>query len=287
MKEEGSRGEPMNNPCAWRYCRARRVGGWVGVVVMCGGMTGGHLCAQPAPSPSGTATPWVQAPPASDKAVPSPTAVPSASPAPKIVGTPTPANTPTPKPVASTPAPAATGPSPAKPAPGPKPAPVVHPPPTAEETKVRMQRERERELEQASEQEQLLPDEQTKFKENLGVWRKLPPEQREAIRERAEERIRAETDAAYAESGLNLNDDQREVFDLRYKQERRRLERELQERTRLERSRRLPQIMEGLKREFARASVPVATPKPSPAPNVMPVPTPTPSPAGTPTPAKA
>ena len=99
--------------------------------------------------------------------------------------------------------------------------------------------------------EQLPPEEREAFKRNLRVWRELSPEERENVRKDENERIRAEIDKALQQSGLHLDKDQREVFALRYRQERRKLERELQEKLEAERARRLPGIIDGLKREFA------------------------------------
>ena len=71
------------------------------------------------------------------------------------------------------------------------------------------------------------------------------------MRKEADERMRAEIEKAYQESGLHLDKDRREVFGLRYRQERRRLERDLQEKLEAERARRLPGVIDELKREFA------------------------------------
>lgn len=114
---------------------------------------------------------------------------------------------------------------------------------------------------------QLTPEEKEAYERNLTLWLALPPEERVALRGEATERIREETEKAYESSGLTLNDDQREVFALRYRQERRRLERELQDKAKAERARRLPEIMERLKHEFpAPGPAPVSTPKPTPTP---------------------
>ena len=83
---------------------------------------------------------------------------------------------------------------------------------------------------------------------------------RDAARGLAAEGMREEIAKAYESSGLNLNDDQKEMFALRYKQERRRLERDIQQKAKAERARRLPEIMDRLKREF-----PAVSPSPTPA----------------------
>ena len=124
--------------------------------------------------------------------------------------------------------------------------------------------------------EQLPPEEREAFKRNLRIWRELSPEEREAMRKDADQRMHAEIDKALQESDLHLDKDQREVFILRYRQERRRMERELQEKLEAERVRRLPTILEVLKREFADKaavsppSVTVPTPKSTPSVSVPP-----------------
>lgn len=242
----------------------------VGAAVMWAALGGAKIAAQappaqnqisPAPPspPAASATPWVQAAP------PAPTLRATPKPA---VATPTPA----PKPTAArtpTPTPAASG---------------------TDEIKAKMQRERGRELSQSQtfEPPTLPRDEQTTFRNNARIWNKLLPEEKQEILSRAEERIRGETEQAYVQSGLSLNDDQHEVFALRYRQERRRLERELQEKANNERNRRMPQILEQLKREFGKASAanpPNSPPKPvSPPQPAAPSPSPSATVNGTATP---
>ena len=121
--------------------------------------------------------------------------------------------------------------------------------------------------------EQLPPEEQERFNRNLRVWGELYPEEREAVRKDANERTRAEVEKAYQESGLRLDKDQREVFGLRYRQERRKLERELQEKLEAERARRLPGVIDELKREFASkqgTTAPAASAPPVSAPAASP-----------------
>ncbi len=135
----------------------------------------------------------------------------------------------------------------------------------------RMIERRQREL-AASEQEaqkridQLPPEEREAFKRNLRLWRELTPAERENVRKEEAEHMRAEIEKALQQTGLRLDKDQHEVFALRYRQERRRLERELQEKLDAERARRLPGLLDGLKKEFAdRAAAPgpAATPQAS------------------------
>ena len=227
-------------------------------------------------TPVVTATPWVQASP--------PPGVPTPAATPQPVQTPAP--TPKPKPPKSPkplPSPTLT--------PSPSPTPSVSPS-LPEEVKREMMRrraeEQRAEAARAAEQreaarlDQLPPDERAAYQRNLPLWRQLPTEERQDIRRQADERARQEIDKAYQESGLTLDHDQREVFDLRYRQERRRLERELQDKINAERTRRLTEISEGLKREFAGRSVPApassltATPTPKKTPPADPAAMPSP-----------
>ena len=102
--------------------------------------------------------------------------------------------------------------------------------------------------------ERLPPAERESFLRNFQRWRELSPQEREALRGQAGRRRARMLEAAgraLEESGLKLNDDQREMFLLRYSQERRKLEHELREKAEEERGRRLPAIHEALKREFS------------------------------------
>ncbi len=170
------------------------------------------------------------------------------------------------------------------------PTPVPSASPSREEIAQAMARKREEELGKPSPastpvkppraEPKLSPDERAAYERNLGLWLALPPEERQALRGQATERIREETEKAYVSSGLTLNNDQREVFALRYRQERRRLEREIQEKAAAERARRLPEIMDQLKHEFPATASAVSTPKP------IPIPAPTAALAASPSPAK-
>ena len=248
------------------------------------GMAVGQTGAQPPPggsTPAGAATPWVQAPPAAVE-TPKPAVSPGAVP----VSTPTLGSTAPPK-VASKARPGGVLPPDGSGHPG-------GPSPTgaAEETKAKMELERRRELELGRGEQ--APGEQKTFEQNLQLWDRLTRDERQALRADVGGRIRVELDEAYKRSGLTLNEDQREMFDLRYRQERRRVERDVQEIARRERERRLPAVDEQMKREFGRASAanaakaaatPAVTATVSPAPK----PLPTATPAGTPAaaPAKA
>ena len=113
--------------------------------------------------------------------------------------------------------------------------------------------------------DQLPPDDREAYERNLPLWRQMPEEERRRPAGSGPmNALKQETDKAYQESGLTLDHDEREVFDLRYRQERRKLERELQDRANAERTRRLAEISDRLKHEFVGKVA--ATPPPPPPP---------------------
>lgn len=130
--------------------------------------------------------------------------------------------------------------------------------------------------------DRLPPDaDREAFRKNLMRWRDLSPEERTALRGQVDNRgevIKSEIDKTIHDSGLRLTPDQREIYALRYMQERRKLEKALRDQMGSERAQRLPGIVEQLKKEFAVPApltppAPAATPTPkppSPAPNTTP-----------------
>jgi hypothetical protein len=117
--------------------------------------------------------------------------------------------------------------------------------------------------------DQLAPDDRDAFVHNLEIWRSLPMEERESLRKEAGARVHAEVEKALQESGLHLDQDRREVFALRYTQERRKLERNIQRQAAAERARQLPEILARLRVEFGAGAVspaPAYPASPSPAP---------------------
>lgn len=100
----------------------------------------------------------------------------------------------------------------------------------------------------------LSPEGQERFRQNWARWRGMDPEEREELMDRGlQERQRAEEliDAALRESGLDLTRDEREVFALRYRQERRKLEEGLRDEIAKLREQRLDAMLDRLKNEFA------------------------------------
>jgi hypothetical protein len=102
--------------------------------------------------------------------------------------------------------------------------------------------------------DQLSPEQQERFLQNLRRWQELSADEREVLRQR--ERVQrqkqeASITEAYAKSGLQLNEEQRAAFRKRYLQERRRLEeqlvREIQEKRQIGNT----AIIDSLKKEFS------------------------------------
>lgn len=102
---------------------------------------------------------------------------------------------------------------------------------------------------------QLPPEAQERFRQNWSRWRGMKPEEREKLMDRGlQERQRMEDviDSALRESGLDLTADEREVFRLRYRQERRKLEEELRDEVSKMREERVEAMVERLKGEFVK-----------------------------------
>ncbi len=95
---------------------------------------------------------------------------------------------------------------------------------------------------------------QERFRQNWSRWRGMDPKEREKLMDRGlQERKRCEEviDAALRESDLELTSDEREVFTLRYRQERRKVEEGLRDEVAKMREERLEEMLERLKQEFA------------------------------------
>ncbi len=103
--------------------------------------------------------------------------------------------------------------------------------------------------------EKLPPDAKRKFLANWSKWRKMNPREREEVVERAlNERARIDRviDEAIAKLGLELTPDEREVFELRYRQERRKLEEGLRDEVNEMRATRVDAMLEELRAEFTK-----------------------------------
>jgi molecular chaperone DnaK (HSP70) len=97
------------------------------------------------------------------------------------------------------------------------------------------------------------PQDREAFRRNAERWLRMDAQQQQMLRERErmrQQQLNNEVDAAIKQSGLRLDQRQREEFQARYLQERRRIERELRQETESKRQQELPQLNERLKREF-------------------------------------
>jgi hypothetical protein len=177
---------------------------------------------------------------------------PSPSPSVCAVATPTPTATPKPTPSATaTPSPSV---SPTAPPPAPKPT------KSDDWTQTRHAFE------------QLSPDQQKKFIDNLSQWKAMTPEEQELFRDRElfrNARIAQEIQTAINRSGLHLDDDEREVYALRYTQERRKIEEALRKEMDQKRASMVNDMLGKLKQEFGPLSA-----APPPPPKATPTPTP-------------
>jgi hypothetical protein len=97
------------------------------------------------------------------------------------------------------------------------------------------------------------PEARQKFRRNAERWLRMSPAERDEMRHRENlrrETIRRQTEAALRQSGLRLNPQERAQFESRYIQERRKVERTLQQQIEAERQKSLPELIQQLKREF-------------------------------------
>jgi hypothetical protein len=113
--------------------------------------------------------------------------------------------------------------------------------------------------------DQLSPDQKNKFLDNLEQWKAMSPEEQELFRDRElfrREKIAVEIQDAIGKSGLHLDGDQREVYALRYTQERRKIEEALHKEMDSQRTAMVSAMLARLKIEFASTPAPSPTGKP-------------------------
>jgi cation diffusion facilitator CzcD-associated flavoprotein CzcO len=154
-----------------------------------------------------------------------------------------------------TPTPAPSQPSPVRTPPVPTPKPAARPSPTAQPKPTRTQKPDEW-TEARRVFEQLSPDQKNKFLDNLDQWKAMSPEEQELFRDRElfrREKIAEEIQDAIVKSGLRLDDDQREVYALRYTQERRKIEEALRKEIDIKRRAMVGDMLVRLKTEFTQA----------------------------------
>jgi hypothetical protein len=112
--------------------------------------------------------------------------------------------------------------------------------------------------------EKLTPEQREQLRQNFERWKKLPSAKKRMLRERSrmrEERIEKDIEAAYKQTELQLTPDQREVFSLRYRQERRKIEEKLRQEMEEKRKPLIQQMIRELKQEFSAAASPSPAPE--------------------------
>ena len=85
----------------------------------------------------------------------------------------------------------------------------------------------------------------------------MGPDERKLMRVREKlyrERMKHEVDAVLHDTGLRLEGEKRDLFEQRYMQERRRIERSLRQEVESKRQQELPALKERLKKEFQETS---------------------------------
>ena len=100
---------------------------------------------------------------------------------------------------------------------------------------------------------QMSPDDRQRMRANAARWLQLPPEERRQLRMKEglrRQQIRQEAEEAMRGSGLQLEAEKRALYEQRYMQERRRIERTLRQELEEKRQREMAPVMEGLKKEF-------------------------------------
>lgn len=116
--------------------------------------------------------------------------------------------------------------------------------------------------------DRLTPEEKERFKENFERWKALPPEERQALmmhEKMRRERMLQEIDETIKKTGLQLDKDRREMFALRYAQERRKIEEQLRREMEEKRRPLLKEMIDRLSNEFSSSASPSPSPAASPA----------------------
>lgn len=115
----------------------------------------------------------------------------------------------------------------------------------------------------------MSPEERQHFEKNWERWKAMDDHERQEWKQRAMEarqRMKQTVDQAIAELGLQLTDDQRQVFTLRYFQERRKIEEELCKEMSAKREQMLSDMLQRLKTEFNAPNSASPSPSASPTP---------------------
>lgn len=110
---------------------------------------------------------------------------------------------------------------------------------------------------------QLPPDERQIFEHNAQRWLRMTPQEQNLLREREKVRrahLKTEADMILRQSGLQLDQKRRDLFEARYMQERQKMDRQLRQEFEAQRKQQLPALNERLKNEFqSRISPPQRT----------------------------
>jgi hypothetical protein len=120
---------------------------------------------------------------------------------------------------------------------------------------------------------QLPPDQRQVFERNAERWLRMTPQQQNMLRQREKIRraqLKSEADRLLRQSGLQLDQKRRDLFESRYMQERSRMERQLRQEFDAKRKQQLPGLSERLKREFQLPTSPGPRPHSAPAASLSP-----------------
>jgi hypothetical protein len=103
----------------------------------------------------------------------------------------------------------------------------------------------------------MSPEDRQVFRRNAERWMQMSPAERNLMREQERlhrERLKREAEAALRDAGLRLDQEKRELFEQRYLQERRKMERALRQEIETKRNQELPALNDRLKKEFQQSS---------------------------------
>jgi hypothetical protein len=120
---------------------------------------------------------------------------------------------------------------------------------------------------------QLPPEERQIFERNAERWLHMTPQQQNILRQREKlrrARLKNEADTLLRQSGLQLDQKRRDLFESRYMQERSKMERHLRQEFEAKRKQQLPALSERLKNEFQSPKSPAQRPSSAPAVSVSP-----------------
>jgi hypothetical protein len=109
----------------------------------------------------------------------------------------------------------------------------------------------------------MSPEDRQVFRRNAERWMRMGPDERNLMRAREQlrrENLKRAAEAALRDAGLRLDQQKRELFEQRYLQERRRIERELRQEVESRRKQELPALNDRLRKEFQQSPPVIAVP---------------------------